>query len=700
MSGGNSEAIITSAVPRTRTLGISDVSQRQVIRDVLPTPDHLPKIFLYCEKGPTEPTLVAPADAATLFGDKTFDERSIFATHQTVLCNQVFKKGNVAMLQRIIPADAPPPSTIRIVADVLFTNIPQYERAFDNTYLLDIFGNKQPTGTFVPGYSVVWKAIQVPLDANGITTFGEGTITEGVRTNANGDTSIVYPIIDLMVSSVGSHGDNKGLRIFVPTNDSETLIKDNIVKNEGAFPFEISCVERPDQFSSAQIVDTINADRSRTVTFKEFSIDTSVDMELYLGDVFIPTWNDDDDPTVAPIVGPFNKIKVYQDNVDKLLHDFVLAEKDYFDDHTDLQSATDSIYLFNMLTGVTSRNAPYYTFEIDNTSIKFNQNYTIWAKGGGDGTMNLTDFSHDVGVKVTEYLDPNSLLQQSAYHCETFIHDSGFALEDKYKLMSFISRRKDTAIVLSTYTVGGRELSVGEESSIGRALSIRAMLYPESVYYGTTTCRAAVFSGYGECKSARYRNLLPLTIEIASKLADYHGASIGNWKEGKSYDDAANNRVRMFKKLRNCFRPANVRETDWNNGVNFVEYFDRADLYWPAMQTVYDNDTSVLNSLKTIVACVSLQRAGQEAQRMFSGNSSLTNAQYANEVVKYINQKIEGRFDGAYVIVPETFYTAQDIARGYSYTTKIKIYAPNMKTVQTLTVEAHRLTDLETTTAV
>ena len=119
-----------------------------------------------------------------------------------------------------------------------------------------------------------------------------------------------------MVSSVGSHGDNKGLRIFVPTNDSETLIKDNIVKSEGAFPFEIICVERPDQYSSAQIVDTIMADRSRTVTFKEYSIDTNVDMELYLGDVFVPTWNDDDDPTVAPIVGPFNKIKVYQDNID------------------------------------------------------------------------------------------------------------------------------------------------------------------------------------------------------------------------------------------------------------------------------------------------------------------------------------------------------------------------------------------------
>jgi hypothetical protein len=181
------------------------------------------------------------------------------------------------------------------------------------------------------------------------------------------------------VSSIGGHGDNKGIRIFVPTNDSETLIKDNIVKDAGAFPFEIACVERPDEFSSSQIVDAVNADRSRTVTFKQFSIDTSVDMELYLQDVFVSTWNEDDDPTVAPIVGPFNKIKVYQDNVDKLLADFVEAEKPYLSDNSDIIDNNTSIYLFNMLTGVTSRNAPYYAFQINNTSIKFNQNYTIWS---------------------------------------------------------------------------------------------------------------------------------------------------------------------------------------------------------------------------------------------------------------------------------------------------------------------------------
>ena len=142
------------------------------------------------------------------------------------------------MMQRIIPDDAPPASTIRIVADVLKTNIPQYERAFDDSYLLDTFGNLQPTGTYVDGYDVIWKAIPVPLDGDGFTTFGQGPIMEGTRTNGSGETSIVYQIIDFMVSSVGSHGNNKGIRIFVPTNDSETLIKE-IKKNIGITPVEL-----------------------------------------------------------------------------------------------------------------------------------------------------------------------------------------------------------------------------------------------------------------------------------------------------------------------------------------------------------------------------------------------------------------------------------------------------------------------------
>jgi hypothetical protein len=58
-------------------------------------------------------------------------------------------------------------------------------------------------------------------------------------------------------------------------------------------------------------------------------------MELYIGDVFVNSWSSDDDPTVSPIIGPFNKLKVYQDNIDKLLEDFIAKETPFFSDNSD-----------------------------------------------------------------------------------------------------------------------------------------------------------------------------------------------------------------------------------------------------------------------------------------------------------------------------------------------------------------------------
>ena len=98
----------------------------------------------------------------------------------------------------------------------------------------------------------------------------------------------------------------------------------------------------------------------------------------------------------------------------------------------------------------------------------------------------------------------------------------------------------------------------------------------------------------------------------------------------------------------------------------------------------------------TMMACVELEKVGDRARRQYSGNSKLTNAQLAERVVDYVNESVKGRFDSRFIIVPEVYFTKADTARGYSWTLKIKIGAPNLKTVQTLIVEAYRIEDMET----
>jgi hypothetical protein len=151
----------------------------------------------------------------------------------------------------------------------------------------------------------------------------------------------------------------------------------------------------------------------------------------------------------------------------------------------------------------------------------------------------------------------------------------------------------------------------------------------------------------------------------------------------------------MFTDINVTFTPATVRNKDWDAGLNWVQSFGRRSYFFPALKTVYDNDTSVLNSFFTAMAIVELQKVGERAWRQFTGSANLTNAQLIERVKRFIVENTIGRFDERFVIEPDVYFTEADIARGYSWTTKIKIYAPSMKTVSVLSIEARRISDLE-----
>ena len=72
----------------------------------------------------------------------------------------------------------------------------------------------------------------------------------------------------------------------------------------------------------------------------------------------------------------------------------------------------------------------------------------------------------------------------------------------------------------------------------------------------------------------------------------------------------------------------------------------------------------------------------------------LTPDQFIARSDALIKANVAGKFDARVVIVPETFYTSDDDQRGYSWSCNIHMYAPNMKTVGTFTIVAHRIEDL------
>lgn len=690
---------IVNAAPMTIFRGTDDKSTRALVPEAEVLPTHLPKVYIYAKKGPTTPQLVSGASRSKMYGEESFDLRSPYATHATVLSNIINSQGNAQMVERVKPVDAGPNASIRLSIDVLPTQIDTYVRNADGSFQLDQDGLKIPTGTKIAGHRAKWVVEHVAPDVNGDDTFGIASQTPGDQVDvAAGVQSIRYPIMDLRAPYFGADGNNYGIRIWAPTQNSSTPLDQRVIANEKVYPFRMACVYRKDELSTAQIVETMSAEQYKDVVWKPEVIDRNTDAKLSIGDVFIQAYQDLDSTVNPPSYGPFGELHVYQDNLDEILAAAYAAEVPFINESSDFVGQAGEEHRFNLISGVSSFNVPYESFELLTGvagSVRLSETSTLYARGGSDGTMNETLFADLVTTAVSEYANENSILQDSARYPESIIYDSGFPLDTKYALCSFIAVRKDTFVVLSTHDVMGLSLTASQESSLAIALKTRLQMYPESEYFGTAVMRGMVVGRSGRLLQSQYGKRLPLTLEIARKAASYMGAGNGRWKPGFAFDAAPANNVTMFTDINVTYTPVAVRNKDWDVGLNWVQSFGRRSYFFPALKTVYDNDTSVLNSFFTAMAIVELEKVGERAWRQFTGSANLTNAQLVERVKRFIVDNTIGRFDDRFVIEPDVYFTEADIARGYSWTTKIKLYGPNMKTVSVLSIEARRISDLE-----
>lgn len=690
---------IINAAPMAHLLGIQDLSTRVVPMEPEAIPQHLPKIYTYAKKGPTSPQLVVGNSRARMYGAETFDLRKKWATHQTVLANLVNAQGNIVMMERLKPADAGPEASIRFYLDVLPTFLPVYERNTDGSLKLDADLKPIPTGDTVEGFKVKFIKDIVGLDEDGESTWGVAARLPG--TMVDEDTSVQsqrYPILEFRAPDFGYYGNLNGVRIWAPTTQSNIAVDQGVVAEAKAYPFRFSFVSKNDDNSTPGIVSTLAGEQYIDAVFKPGTINTRTDQMVYVGDNLIQAYQDLQDPALPPQYGPFGAMHVYQNNIDELVGLFYEKELPVAGAFSDFTGEEDEAYRFNFLTGVSSQNVPYTSFVVDNSAadaFRFTENTTAYGEGGSDGTMNETLFGQLVAERVREYADPQSQLQNVARNPESIIYDSGFPLETKYALIDFISLRKDTAVVLSTHTVGQPELTASQESSLAIALKARLQMYPESEFYGTPVVRGMVVGRCGTLMNSQYPKKLPITLEIAHKAAAYMGAGNGEWTPGARFDSAPGSIIQLFRDVNVTFTPASVKVKDWANGLVWVESYNRRSLYIPALKTVYDNDTSVLNSFFTMLACCECQKVALRAQREFSGDATRTNAQLAADAKEFIENNTSGRFDNRFVIVPEIYYTDADLARGYSFSGKINVYAPNMKTVATMSVVARRIEDLQ-----
>lgn len=685
---------ITSGMPKAYLSGINDKSRRTVQNEPEVLPTHLPKVYTFAKTGPLTPELVVGNSRVLMYGEETWDERSKYATHATVLSNRVNSYGNAQMIQRVIPEDAGPKSTIRLSIDLLATQVPVYERMSDGSYALDEDGLKIQTGETIPGFVGMWTATKIPAGQFGLATQKPGAQTDGTNQ------SISYPIGDFEVPHFGADGNNTGLRIWSQSIAGLDPLDDRILTNEGVYPFRMTVLRRDDELSTGRIHRNLFNETSVQVCFKPDTVDRNTETLLYAGDVFLQAYQDLDNPVAPPQYGPFGAMHLYNASIEEVLAKVYEEEKLYADEFADIfgDDVEAEKFLINIIGGHTSQGTPYHAFQLKTVGadvVRLSENSVFYAEGGSDGTMNEQVFAELVAKELDAYADPNSELMDMTLHPESIIYDSGFPLATKYALCKFISVRKDTMVVLATHDTQGRTLTASQESSLALALRTRLQLYPESEIHGTHVCRGMIVGRSGKMIGTRYQKRLPLTLEIAAKAADYMGASNGRWKAGRSFDSAPLSEVSNFTDINVTFTPDSVRNKDWANCLVWVQAFKRKTVFFPALKTVYNDDTSVLNSFFTVMACVELEKVGFRSWKQFTGSDKRSNAVLKKDVEKWILDDVKDRFDNRFIIIPEVYFTERDIERGYSWSTRIKLGADNMKTVNAFELESYRRADLE-----
>lgn len=688
---------IVNGAPMVIEQGTQDLSTRQLPREAESIPQHLPKWFTFAQKGnPKKPHLVVGAELGRTFGTETFNLRGKYCTHATPFILAANAEGNASMVQRVVPPDAGPEASIVVWLDVLATQVDDYERNADGSIKTNPLGEPIVVGQ-IPGHKVKW-VVSHYADALQAQQYGQLTQSAGDQVDSVTATqSVRYPIFEKRASSQGEGYNLSGIRLWAPTTKSVSSMPTKMMAQDKAYPYFVSVIRKSTATATPKAVETLFGEQKVMVTFKQETEDPLTTKRLYIGENFIQAYENLTDLRYPELQGDFGSMHVYNENIETVLGLFQATEVPFLNSSSDFTSNPEDKHLFNFVSGTTSQGVPYHSFVfVDSVNtVRFTEYTNVFAAGGSDGTMTEAVFADLVIAEMERYLDPNDSIQEVAVNVESVIYDSGFPLAAKYALCGFIGVRKDTFVNLGTYTSGEPELDASEDHSVAIALRTRLQMYPESDYFGTPVMRGLITGRSAKIRNSLYTKPLPMTYEVLKKSCAYMGAANGAWKNGSNFDAAPGSIIDSMTDISITWVPASVRNRNWDAGLNWVQAYDRRSYFFPALKTVYDDDTSVLNSYTVAMAICQLNKIAHAAWREFSGDDHRTNAQFAEDVEAFVAKKIKDKFDGRYVIIPQVQFTDMDLLRGFSWTLVSKIYANNMRTVMTTSTQAFRMSDLE-----
>lgn len=533
-------------------------------------------------------------------------------------------------------------------------------------------------------------------------------LEDETKDSADAIFSKMYPIFELKAKNQGTWYNNIGFSIQSLNNSD---IDGKILSELKALPYAWAFYTRTSPKVSPIVFRNLYAEPSSNIVFVEKATNPTTEARMDFEYILQNNWYNETDPLKTLKYWDYEGFKFYRENLTTCCKQLLAKEQPYitkvestwadgeksntiswFDFTTDDKNTllSEEFFLINPFSCRSSKQKLYMTLRLSNEGSTFTDKQTevtmssdtpIFLSGGTDGTLSNEMYEKGVVKEMANYLDADSTYQDLAINTESVLYDSGFTLETKKSLVNFITLRKDTAVIFTDHdaSMGEKTNILSDARAIAVAIGNRLKLAPESEYYGTPVCRAMVMVGTGKLRDGTTGDRIPLTYEIAIKAARMMGAANGVWDSSQLFD--RENMVEQLTDVQPNFVPSGIKATLWDDGIVWPQPYNRSSFHFPALQTIYSDDTSVLNNYFAMMCLIQLTKLGDRMWRKFTGTATMSNGEFVDAVNTAAMDDLKGRFGGLFNVVVECQIDEQDEQRGYSWHLVTKLYGSTLKTV-------------------
>lgn len=683
-----------NAMPRVIFNGINDQSRGTNA----PLPEtfaqHTPLLMLFTQSGEEETTYVG-SDFNALYGLESLNRRSPYFNLQSLYAERLLAQGNGFFVKRLRPDDAGDPARLTVALDIVADDI---ERTIGRMDGFDYPGEGDESGVTETGdvETVAGFRARVVLIEDNVTRIGQQRILDGgFASERDGRQSSLYPLFELPVRGFGKGGDLQGLSIWAPTTRDVLPFDEKVVEDFTTRIFRMMFKKKNTVDSSPVTVRSKRGEEYVDICFTPGAFSTSSDMEYYAPDVLIDQYHDDGMGGGERRASPFSEIFVYQENIDvvqKMIYDAELAANPVAGNVVRGPGHID------FLTGLDINGENHHALKLEGPlmgGVTLGQDTVIYASGGSDGTMDLETYEKLFVRETLNFGELDDQYEDINRFPFGYLYDPGLTMDGKYAMMPALAKRPDLICRFTPFIAEeNRAPTVSEEVSRTRSLMARLRAYPESSLYGTGVCRAEIILQTGRLAEGGYSKMIPQLLDYLDKWAEFAGAANGILRESKHIDEHPNNITSVVNRLSVPYINSRTRSEIWDNGGTYSTTFDRRSNYYPAIRSVYNDDTSVLLSPITTAICCHVMRIVYKAHAYFSGNARLTKAQLRQQCDEHIIKATNGIFGGRVEIRTETFHTDADNDRGFSWHTRVTVYGNNPANVMTFELETRRMEDL------